>query len=652
MRPKMAFKKLMGVLSLFLLLLTLIPLASASDDLIVEARWEVDGEQRDGLLTIEEGETADFSTAIVSFSIINSIRVHLLDEDHQRISELELQGNVRQSRGLYIYDGTGSYTATDAGTYYIAVAATNTGGSVDTHELTLLVNEPEPVVPPPNNPPVFDAIRNQRVDENEPLSFFIQARDSDNEQLSFSMDRMDLPESAVLNEAVRVRDGVWRAEFTWTPGEQRRDTMYRVNFNVFDEHGASDSRRVIITVHDIPPQDSDGDGVPDNEDVCPGHNDNDDLDNDGIPDGCDIDIDGDNVPNNEDNCPLDSNPGQEDWNNDGEGDACDEDIQPVNAAPTLQLNPSGDQEVDENTVLTIDVSAQDDGGAEQVTLTAGKCTRFPFISCLELFPLPQWAVFNTDGAGNGDLVLRPTYDTVSHPQQEEMVRLYVKATDAEGLISKRTFWVNVNDVNQAPVLNHIEEKRVQENTPFEIIITGSDPDGDAVSYSEENMPEGANFDRAAGIFSWTPGEHERDTTYLVTFRVSDGRLSDEREVRIVVINNRAPEIDDVEEQIVREGEESNVEIRAIDSEGDVITVQAHIAQEVTDDLGEDNFDLLIMAMVLPLSGSTQIQILCSILQENVTLLLLLQLLMYMETQEKSCFLSLFLTSIKHLFLEI
>lgn len=36
-----------------------------------------------------------------------------------------------------------------------------------------------------------------------------------------------------------------------------------------------------------PPIDSDGDGVPDSEDICPGHDDNVDSDGDGIPDGCD-----------------------------------------------------------------------------------------------------------------------------------------------------------------------------------------------------------------------------------------------------------------------------------------------------------------------------------------------------------------------------
>ncbi len=56
--------------------------------------------------------------------------------------------------------------------------------------------------------------------------------------------------------------------------------------------------------------DSDGDGVGDDCDVCPGFDDSTDSDADGTPDGCD-------------NCPDLANPGQEDFDGDGIGDACD-----------------------------------------------------------------------------------------------------------------------------------------------------------------------------------------------------------------------------------------------------------------------------------------------------------------------------------------
>ncbi|NVB42861.1 hypothetical protein G6O69_33885 [Pseudenhygromyxa sp. WMMC2535] len=57
--------------------------------------------------------------------------------------------------------------------------------------------------------------------------------------------------------------------------------------------------------------DSDGDGVHDGDDVCPGFDDSVDTDADTIPDGCD-------------NCPEDANPDQADADEDNVGDVCDE----------------------------------------------------------------------------------------------------------------------------------------------------------------------------------------------------------------------------------------------------------------------------------------------------------------------------------------
>jgi subtilisin family serine protease len=90
--------------------------------------------------------------------------------------------------------------------------------------------------------------------------------------------------------------------------------------------------------------DSDGDGVGDGCDVCPGFDDGVDVDSDGIPDGCDAcpldplnDADGDGVCGDVDNCPSIANPEQVDSNGNGVGDACD--AEPPAAVPVLP--PSG-----------------------------------------------------------------------------------------------------------------------------------------------------------------------------------------------------------------------------------------------------------------------------------------------------------------------
>jgi hypothetical protein len=74
--------------------------------------------------------------------------------------------------------------------------------------------------------------------------------------------------------------------------------------------------------------DTDGDGIPDYLDKCPGINNNgphwaDDTDGDGIGDDCDVDNDGDGVRDDVDNCPGVDNPDQLDTDGDGIGDACD-----------------------------------------------------------------------------------------------------------------------------------------------------------------------------------------------------------------------------------------------------------------------------------------------------------------------------------------
>jgi len=75
-----------------------------------------------------------------------------------------------------------------------------------------------------------------------------------------------------------------------------------------------------------PGEDSDNDGWSDEFDLCEGYNDAVDIDQDGIPDGCDsiLDNDDDGVANWQDNCPSIPNSDQANHDEDNMGDICDD----------------------------------------------------------------------------------------------------------------------------------------------------------------------------------------------------------------------------------------------------------------------------------------------------------------------------------------
>jgi hypothetical protein len=75
---------------------------------------------------------------------------------------------------------------------------------------------------------------------------------------------------------------------------------------------------------------------------------------------------------------------------------------------------------------------------------------------------------------------------------------------------------------------------VVEGQTLEFTVTATDPDGDPLTFSAYDLPEGASFDAIMGTFSWTP-RYDQAGVYVVRFEVSDGELSDFEDVTITVI---------------------------------------------------------------------------------------------------------------------
>ncbi|MBI2876039.1 MAG: right-handed parallel beta-helix repeat-containing protein [Candidatus Tectomicrobia bacterium] len=95
--------------------------------------------------------------------------------------------------------------------------------------------------------------------------------------------------------------------------------------------------------------------------------------------------------------------------------------------------------------------------------------------------------------------------------------------------------------NGSPLLDPIGDKPVNEGRALSFTLSGSDPDGDPISFSASNLPAGASFDPITRRFSWTPSFVQAGTYPGVRFEVSDGTLSDHEEITLTVVNvNRAP----------------------------------------------------------------------------------------------------------------
>ncbi len=111
---------------------------------------------------------------------------------------------------------------------------------------------------------------------------------------------------------------------TYDPSPQNNiDIEETLVFSDTDGDGIPDDEDNCPLIYNPGQEDSDGDGFGDACDICPGYDDNIDTDIDGMPDGCDNDDDNDGVNDTEDNCPLTYNPDQNDTDSDGFGDACD-----------------------------------------------------------------------------------------------------------------------------------------------------------------------------------------------------------------------------------------------------------------------------------------------------------------------------------------
>ncbi len=124
-------------------------------------------------------------------------------------------------------------------------------------------------------------------------------------------------------------------------------------------------------------------------------------------------------------------------------------------------------------------------------------------------------------------------------QQAGEYKINFSVTDGKGGQASSPVTVTVKNVNSAPVIEAIPNQTVTILKELKFTVSGTDKDGDILSYSAKNLPNGAKFENQ--IFSWTPNYGENGE-YKVTFTVTDGNLTNSLTVSVLVQAPSAQEI--------------------------------------------------------------------------------------------------------------
>ncbi|MFH0991889.1 MAG: putative Ig domain-containing protein [bacterium] len=147
----------------------------------------------------------------------------------------------------------------------------------------------------------------------------------------------------------------------------------------------------------------------------------------------------------------------------------------------------------------------------------------------------------------------------------------IRATDALGLSDSLAFSITVSNVNQKPAMNTVSPQSTSEGQLLVFTLSATDPDGDALTYSSPNSPQGSSLNQTTGAFAWTPSFTQAGA-YPIIFKATDtGGLSDSIVVTITVTNvNQKPVITPITAKSVAEGQALSFNVTASDADADLL----------------------------------------------------------------------------------
>ncbi|HBC46158.1 MAG TPA: hypothetical protein DCZ43_03860, partial [candidate division Zixibacteria bacterium] len=186
--------------------------------------------------------------------------------------------------------------------------------------------------------------------------------------------------------------------------------------------------------------------------------------------------------------------------------------------------------------------------------------------------LPLNAYFEDLGNGTAIFTFTPDFDQAG----VDTVLFY--ATDGMMADSERVL-ITVVNVNRPPILNPIGPYTLSEGDSLALSISGSDPDGDSISFRAVPLaPHMVLVDNGHGTanFGFKPG-YTQGGVYNVIFITSETSLADSEIVQFTVLEagNQPPDLAAIDTAYyVTEGESLHVSISAVDPDGNPLALSA------------------------------------------------------------------------------
>lgn len=171
-------------------------------------------------------------------------------------------------------------------------------------------------------------------------------------------------------------------------------------------------------------------------------------------------------------------------------------------------------------------------------------------------------------ANTGVFTFTPDYD------QANTYNIVVEVSDGDS-IATSTSVVTVTNVNRAPFFTaELNDTTIAEGQLLEFTYQAEDPDGDPLTFTLIEKPDGAEIDPITGVLTWTPG-YDQEGTHNIAATVTDGEFIDTSRTSIVVVThtNQAPQFTaELNDTTINEGQTLTFTYEAVDPDGDTTLV--------------------------------------------------------------------------------